>query len=71
MSPEEIAEDAIDTLINAEMRVGGSIGQPNPNREGEIIAWLTSRGFIGPNHGLTRKGLTEAKRAHDKYWSEP
>lgn len=70
MNPEDLAEAATDCLINADLWVGGAIGVRDPDHEEEIIAWLTGRGYIGPNWGLTRKGLAEAKRAYKAYWED-
>lgn len=62
MDPEEFEEKVRDTLLNGEAWTGGRIGVMAAAYEGEIRAWLTGRGFLGPGGCLTRKGAATARQ---------
>ena len=64
------AEQVItDMLVNANTWVGGALGICLPEDEDRAYEYLTERGLTGPRGGLTRKGVTEARRAQ-REWDE-
>lgn len=65
-----ISDEAQDSLLNAELWLGGNLGVMTPEKEGLVRAELTGLGLIGPRGCLTSKGLFTAARIYKEYWNE-
>lgn len=69
MDPEDFADAVRDTLLHANAWQGGAIGLMPQAYEGEIRAYLTGLGYLGPGGCLTRKGAEKAKQVQlDAGW---
>lgn len=67
---EALSEQARDMLLNADARVGGSLGIGA--RETEEGTWreLRELGLIGDKNGLTRRGSRIAQAMQTAHWGE-
>lgn len=62
----DVAEEADDMLLNAEMRIGGAVGVGTD----VAFAYLVGRGFVGPSGCLSARGLTRARALKRERWGE-
>jgi hypothetical protein len=60
----DLSDTGNDMLINAELRVGGRLGVGTESALNE----LRQKGLVGTGGGLTRRGVTIAKRLFNEYW---
>lgn len=70
LDPEDFAAEVRDSLVCADLWVGGAIGVLPLGHEGEIRAYMTGRGWLGPAGYLTRKGVREAWRLQREEFGE-
>lgn len=70
MIPEDREDAILDTLLNAQAWVGGSLGVMHPKEEEEVLIHLTVQGLIGPRGCLTRKGANRAKAIQRNIWGD-
>lgn len=63
-------EETEDSLLNAEPRIGGTLGLISPEIESLALAEMKGRGFIGPKGCLTSKGARMAKQIQREHWRD-
>lgn len=64
MEREDLRDDIEDSLLNAEVRIGGRIGLASEEAQRHMFIL----GLIGAAGGLTRRGATRARQLQLERW---